>query len=380
MVLVCAPAGAATQEPVKIYAHSAVILDPRDGSFLYQKDPNLRRPPASLAKMVTALVVADKLKPDDTVQISHAAATADADQIRWPEDAVFSVDQVMHGMLMTSSNGAAIALAERVAGSSAAFRALANARAKAAGATDTNLISPAGLDEDGQYSTAHDLALVARAVLANPWLRSIVATLQYVVPWPDGKTVLVHSIDKFLNRYPGAIGVKNGYTTQAQNCLAAAAVHHGVTLIAVALGSPSAYDDAARLMDIGFSLAHPRSSAADEAPPAPVVTEVAAPSEEPAVEATASSDPVATTTQTAAPVHHSHAMMWFLFFLACAYGWRVVQIKRRRAARRRQRRLRARRALEAAHYRDPAQVGSFVPPAEWPEGSPAEIRRRQVRR
>jgi D-alanyl-D-alanine carboxypeptidase (penicillin-binding protein 5/6) len=347
---VATPARAAS---VRVDGAAAILLDPRDGRVLYEKSPDARRAPASLTKMVTALAVADTLKPDDTVRISRAAATAEADQIRWPEGATFSVDQLMHAMLMTSSNGAAIALAERASGSVPAFRSKMNLRAAQAGATNTVLVDPSGLDAPGQYTTARDMAAIARTLMTNPWLRSIVATLEYVVPWPNGKTVIVFSIDKFLRRYPGAIGVKNGYTTLAQNNLAAAATRKGVTLVAVSLGSPSAYDDATRLMNYGFSLVK-GTTFTTTAPAAVASPAVVEPSASATPSVAASTEPQQRVA--ASPARGSGKGRWLLFFGAVAYVGRVVQVRRRRVARRRARaRLAARRRLEAQRYEAPAQ-------------------------
>src|SRR5437899_6388036 len=190
-------------------ASAVAIADPTNGRLLYGKRADTPLPAASLLKMVTAIVVAEHLRPDDTLTISPAAGHARDDQIAWRQGATFTVDQVLHGMLMESSNGAAIALAQRVAGSLPAFARMATARAHQLGATHTILVDPSGLDAAGQHASARDLALIASAFLKIPWLAHVAVTKKFDVPWPEGTTATFANLDRFVNRYPGAVGVKN---------------------------------------------------------------------------------------------------------------------------------------------------------------------------
>lgn len=263
------PAGA---EEVPRYG-AAVVYDPQGGRFLREYRADEPLPPASLAKMVTALLVAERLRPDDQVRISRAAANVDVDSIRWPRGTRFTVDDLIHGMMMRSSNGAAIALAEHLAGSTGAFVRLMNARARELGATATRFRNPHGLDARGQRSTARDLALIATAVLRNPWLSQVVARTVHRIPWPDGGGLVMYGGNRLLNRYRGAIGVKPGFTSEAGNSLAAAAMRRGRVMVAIVLDDPVVYTDAARLLDAGFRLAPdgPRWDDPARAPqPAPV--------------------------------------------------------------------------------------------------------------
>src|SRR5437588_6297896 len=135
-------------------ASAVAIADPTNGRLLYGKRADTPLPAASLLKMVTAILVAERLRPDVVLTISAAAGHARDDQIAWRQGATFTVDQVLHGMLMESSNGAAIALAQRIAGSLPAFARLANARAAQLGATHTKIVDPSGLDAPGQPADA----------------------------------------------------------------------------------------------------------------------------------------------------------------------------------------------------------------------------------
>ncbi|MGZ4140790.1 MAG: D-alanyl-D-alanine carboxypeptidase family protein [Actinomycetota bacterium] len=317
-------------------AQAVVVLDASDGTILYGRNEGTALPVASLMKMLTALVVAERLHPDDTVTIMHAAAFARDDQIAWRENATFTADQVLHGMLMESSNGAAIALAQRAAGSLKAFARLANARAVSLGAADTNLIDPSGLDAGGQHSSARDLALIADAVLRNTWLAHVVVTKDYAVPWPDGTTAHFGNLDRFVTTYPGAVGVKNGFTSVAGNCVAAAASRNGKTAIVVVLNTAHVYETAAGLMDATFASATLGSWTPD---PLPAGTTMSVP---PSVESVRALTASKTRDVAAAPAGHHPPFALVFFLLGFGYVSRVVQVRRRKVRRRRaQRRARA---------------------------------------
>ena len=347
------PASAATPDALHVRADrilsawpaSAVaIVDPTNGRLFYGKRPDTPLPAASLLKMVTAILVAERLRPDDVVTISPAAGHARDDQIAWRQGATFTVDQVLHGMLMESSNGAAIALAQRVAGSLPAFARMANARAAQLGATHTRIVDPSGLDARGQHASARDLALMASAFLRIPWLAHVAVTKNYSLPWPDGTTARFGNLDRFVNAYPGAVGVKNGYTSLAGNCVAAAATHGGKTLIVVVLNASHVYDSAARLMDAGFATSTISTWEPDHLP---VVEPVVEPSSVDSLRtrAAAKTREVATVKQTGG----GRSIIPFIIVLIVAvYGARVLQIRRRRIRRRRARR-RARLEATRAH-------------------------------
>jgi len=240
--------GAAAPRAVAVY-------DPAEQRFLLRHKADEAIPVASLMKMVTALVVAERAAPDEVVKISARAAAAKHDRLRWRQGAAFTVNEVLHGMLMESSNGAAIALAEHVGGSVASFTLLARQRLAQLGATDTRIVDPSGLDASGQHSTARDMALVAAAVLSNEWLAEIVSTRSFTLPWPDGGEATFGNINEYLSRDPTAVGVKNGFTSTAGNTLAVASTRRGRTHIVIVLHSGEIYDTAKRLMDLAFEAA-----------------------------------------------------------------------------------------------------------------------------
>jgi D-alanyl-D-alanine carboxypeptidase (penicillin-binding protein 5/6) len=169
-----------------------------------------------------------------------------------------SVRQLLYALLMQSANDAAVALAEHVAGSVEAFVAMMNARAQDLGLSDTAFRDPAGLD-DGGYSSARDLAVIARSAYGEPLFARVVATQFHDIPGPGGTTRHIQNRNILLWLYPGAIGTKTGFTTAAGHCLVAAANQVGMRLLVVALGAsgPDAedvFDDAAALLNYGFAV------------------------------------------------------------------------------------------------------------------------------
>jgi len=309
-------------------ASAVAIVDPTNGRLLYGKQADTPLPAASLLKMVTAILVSERLRADDTVTISAAAGHARDDQIAWRQGATFTVDQVLHGMLMESSNGAAIALAQRIAGSLPAFARLANARAAQLGATHTKIVDPSGLDAPGQHASAYDLALIASAFLKIPWLAHVAVTKTYSMPWPDGTTATIGNLDRFVTSYPGAVGVKNGYTSVAGNCVAAAATQGGKTLVVVVLNAKHVYETAARLMNAGFATATITTWEPDHLP-------VTVPASEDSIRARVT----AKTREVAQTKRGGHSVLpYIIVLILLAYGARVTQIKRRRIRRRRARR------------------------------------------
>ncbi|MCA1833932.1 MAG: D-alanyl-D-alanine carboxypeptidase family protein [Actinomycetota bacterium] len=242
----------AAQASYHAAAASWIVIDGHSGDIQASFKPDALLYPASLTKMLTAQVVLDRAGLGEIVHISHNAATAPADHLQWPEGATYTVEQMLYGMHLMSSNGAAIALAEYVAGSERSFIALMNDKARFLNVSKSLWATPEGLDAYGQLATARDLAVIARSFMARPVLARIARTRRYTLPWRGGHIVL-QARNAFLKSYRGAIGIKPGYTTLAQNCLAAAAVRNGRMLIAIVMRSPSAVADATALLDEAFA-------------------------------------------------------------------------------------------------------------------------------
>ncbi len=253
---------AAGAPPPAVEATAAVLMDAASGRLLYAKAPERRIYPASVTKILTAYVVLTRaLSPgggglDQMVTVSRQATLAGGSSIYLHPGDQLTVQDLLYGMMLSSGNDAAEALAEHVSGSSAAFAALLNQTAAQLGCTATHFVNPSGMPNRDHVTTALDLARITRAALALPQFSAIVATRRYIAQ--DGaRTLTFYNENRLLGQF-GVDGVKTGYTTQAGQTYVASATRDGMRLIAVVIGSSrmGKYQDARRLFDWGFAQYH----------------------------------------------------------------------------------------------------------------------------
>ena len=219
-------------------------------------------PPASLTKILTALIAADWLTPGTAIPVSDRAANVSPDKVGMKTGQQWPYDITMHALLISSSNDASYALAEKISGSVEGFAATMEQAASEIGMTDGPVLhDPAGLDGKdgaggGNLLSAWDVAVASRDLMANPYLGGIVATKTYRFTGPDGVVYQLASHNlAFLNSYPGAAGVKTGYTVPAGVCVAAAAIRGGRHMLAVVMNGVSPDRTAGMLLDQGFATA-----------------------------------------------------------------------------------------------------------------------------
>ncbi|MDR1771084.1 MAG: serine hydrolase [Hungatella sp.] len=248
----------------EIQSEGAVLMDASTGTLLYSKNGETRYYPASITKLMTALLVAEKSNLSEIVTFSKAATTnleSGAVTLGLTEGDKLTVEQSLYGLMLKSANEVANGLAEHVSGSVSAFSALMNARAKELGCTGTNFVNPNGLNSSSHYTTPHDMALIARAAYQNETVRKVSSTLTFQIPATkkaSARTVTMGH--KMINPgdsryYPGVIGGKTGYTSLAGNTLVTCVEKNGVRLIAVIMKSKSThYEDTKSLLDYGFAL------------------------------------------------------------------------------------------------------------------------------
>lgn len=231
------------------------MLDLENGKVLWAREHEAPRAPASLTKMLTALVVLERLKLTDRVAITREARYADGARIYAEEGWTFSVEDLLWGLLLESGNDAAIALGQKASpdGTLEGFVKMMNERAQKLGAIGSSFQNPHGLDAPQHVSTARDLALIASAAMRNKTFASIVATQVHKIPWGDGSQRTFTNGNKLLASYPGAAGIKTGFTNEAGKALASAVRRDGTTLVAVVLGSPDHYKESVLLYDWTFS-------------------------------------------------------------------------------------------------------------------------------
>lgn len=251
-------AGTAAADGPVVQAQSYILVEASTGRVILEKDADVLKYPASMTKMMTAVLALENLPPDAQIPILNDAANTEDCPLGIMEGDVFTRDELIGGMLMVSDNGAAVALADKVDGSVPAFAKRMNARAKKLGMKHTHFDNPNGLTVPTHYSTARDMMKLARYAMENETFRKMVARQKAAVYWkaPAGKTLMTENTNELLGTYPGAIGIKTGWTGESGGCLAAEAKRDGTDLLVVLMASPTAggrFTDARALLDYGFS-------------------------------------------------------------------------------------------------------------------------------
>lgn len=235
---------------------AASYLVQADGTTIWAHQVNRRLPPASLTKIMTALLVLESGRLDEVVTISKKAAAETGHQLRLRAGEEWRAEDLLAATLIESANDAACALAEHLGGSEGKFVELMNARAANLGLGNTHFVNSAGHDHPLHYSTAADLAVIARAALTHPLFRLYVSTRSLDIhPLNKDRKYPMQNNNKLLGAYPGLAGVKTGYTPGAGPCLIALAERNGMDVLLVLLQSPSRWHTAPRMLDQAFQQA-----------------------------------------------------------------------------------------------------------------------------
>lgn len=242
-------ARAAAPLPDPFAGAAAAYLVVADGVPLWGANADAPLPPASLTKMMTALLVAEAARGDETVTVSAAAAAARGARMGLRAGARLRVADLLAGLLLRSGNDACVALAEHVAGSETAFVARMNARARALGLAATRYANACGFDAPGHHASARDLATLARRLLEVPALARLVATERLDVTDADGRRYALATTNLLLGLVPGLAGVKTGYTSRAGHCLAAAARRDGREVLVIVLKGADRWWDAVAMIE-----------------------------------------------------------------------------------------------------------------------------------
>lgn len=214
----------------QIEAGAAIVIDADSGRILYEKDAYSKRPIASTTKIMTAIVALENGNLDDRVKVSKRAASIWGSTIKLREGEELTLRELMYGMMLKSGNDAALAIAEHIGGTVENFVKMMNDKAKELGLRNTCFKTPHGLDVEGHYSTAYELALLTKYALKNPEFSKIVSTKSISITNRE-----LYTTNEMLSLYPGADGVKTGYTGKAGRCLVTSAQRDGFRLISVVL-------------------------------------------------------------------------------------------------------------------------------------------------
>jgi serine-type D-Ala-D-Ala carboxypeptidase (penicillin-binding protein 5/6) len=253
--LLVVPLALPAQEPI-ITAESAVLFDANTGRVIYKKNENVRRAVASTQKLLTALIIAESGDLSTPVVIEQTDMMAAPTKLYVKTGERYTRQQLLTALLIKSPNDVARALARDNAGSIEDFAAKMNARMARMGGESSHFVNPNGLPADDQYSTARDMARVARAAYFNPLLREIMRTKHCMFRYATGKTIPLQNTNRVLRTYSFCNGMKTGYTDAAGHCLVSSGSWGGKDMIAVVLGSNKArvWQESALLLAYGLGI------------------------------------------------------------------------------------------------------------------------------
>jgi len=229
------------------------------GQVLYEREPDLRLPPASTTKIITAIVALESNKrAKDLLKVTKTATRVPSSKLYLRPGQAMSMEDLLYGLLLSSANDAGLVLAEGIAGSVERFAEMMTSKAHELGAVNSNFTNPHGLTAPEHYSTARDMALLFSYALKNPTFREIVQTktssVSSITPGKVQKVrhIQVRNHNRLLWSFEGAIGGKTGYTFAAQKCFVGGVSRNGVTLIVSMLGSRDLWGDVKRLLEYGL--------------------------------------------------------------------------------------------------------------------------------
>lgn len=252
-----------SEEPFKLEAKSAILIDASSGEIIYEKNIHEKLPPASITKIMVLLIAMEdldsgKIKLDDKVHVSANSARMGGSQVYLEEGETQIVDELFKAICLRSANDAAVALAEHISGSIDVFVQRMNERAKQLGMLNTNFKNATGLPDEEHFTTAYDISLMSRELIQYPkiheWLTIYMTDIK-VGKNKDVTQTLVNT-NKLIRDYQGANGIKTGLTDEAGHCLAASAKRGNLSLISVILGGPtsnSRFLESKQLLDFGFA-------------------------------------------------------------------------------------------------------------------------------
>jgi len=243
-------------------ATSAIMIEASTGEIIWQKNVNEKRAPASMTKMMSMLLIMEALENETLTLEEEVTASANASsmggsQIFLKAGEKMTVEDLLKGIAIGSGNDATVAMAERLAGTEEAFVRLMNARAKELGLNNTNFKNSTGLDAENHYSTAHDMAMIAKELVKHEKILGFTGTYEeYLRKDTDSPFWLVNT-NKLVRFYTGADGLKTGFTTEAGYCLTATAKKDDMRLITVVMNEPTSQirnSETTAMLDYGFNM------------------------------------------------------------------------------------------------------------------------------
>ncbi|MBD3270479.1 hypothetical protein GF376_03050 [Candidatus Peregrinibacteria bacterium] len=228
-----------------LQAESIYSLDLETGQVLYSKNAHQQLPIASLTKLLTAAVILDEHQLDEIVTVNFEATKIEPAKLYLLENEKITVKELLRGLLIKSANDAALALAYYNSGSVPEFAKKMNAKAKELGMYSSNFVNPTGFDEEGQFSTAHDMSIISRYILKNQFIQNTVITQETEIKSIDGNQVhKIASTNNLLSSYLKVLGLKTGTTDLAGECLITVIENDsGQKILNIMLDSPSRFEE-----------------------------------------------------------------------------------------------------------------------------------------
>lgn len=237
----------------KVPANSVLLKELKSGRVLYQHESEKRLSPASLTKIMSALIILEHGRLDEYATVSKNAARAPKTHLRLRTGEVFRLDDLLKAMLIVSANDACLAAVEHVGGTEEQFVEMMNAKVAQLGLTDTHFSNGCGFDGPEHYSTAEDLAKLSEIAMQNPVFRELVREEQdFIMPVSGHRPYLLHTTNRLLGRIPGVEGIKTGFTSKAGRCLIAKVSQNGSDLLLVILNSNRRWNMAKSLISYGL--------------------------------------------------------------------------------------------------------------------------------
>jgi serine-type D-Ala-D-Ala carboxypeptidase (penicillin-binding protein 5/6) len=248
-----ADTSAGEKEPT-VFAESAALIDSFTGEFLYLKNENAIQYPASSTKILTALLVIEAGDLDKPVTVDLSDTKVEPTKLELQPGEQYTRRQLLYGLMLKSANDVAMTLARDNSGSVQAFAEKMTRRAAELGATNSHFANPNGLHDPAHYTTAHDLALIARAAMEQPFFRQLVSTIYYTWRSPKGVIYQLRNHNRLLRHFAGCNGLKTGYTRAAQQVLVSSALIEGHEVISVVLhtNKPGIWEDSKALLTYGL--------------------------------------------------------------------------------------------------------------------------------
>lgn len=243
------------------YSESAILIEPTTNTILYELNKDERKAPASMTKLMTMLIIVEEIdkgniKLNDMVTISQNAADMGGSQVFLEANMEIEVEQLLKGIAIASGNDAAVAMAEYIAGSTVEFVEMMNQKVKELGLVNTHFANVHGLDTDDHYSTAYDMAQIARELLKHELILDYTSLYEDYLIKPDGSKTWLVNTNKLVRFYDGVDGLKTGYTENAKYCLTATAKREKIRFITVTMGVDSSEhrsNDTTSMFNYGFA-------------------------------------------------------------------------------------------------------------------------------